>query len=171
VRAPGFLLDLNVILDFLQDRQPHAQHARSLFAAAQDGRVSLWISGDAPSTLFYVLERQLRQEKVKNPSLEEQGHIRKLLKHVAVAPVTKAGLERATGFGMEDYEDAIQAACAVEAGLGTLVTRDGSGYRDLPRDLLAVLAPLEALARLGAHPGPAEDTPRPGKTSQTYRVF
>jgi hypothetical protein len=67
-----------------------------------------------------------------------------------VAPVTKASLERALGFGMEDYEDAIQAASAVEAGVGTLVTRDGSGYRDLPPDLLAVLTPLEALGLLGA---------------------
>jgi len=155
VSAPDFLLDLNVVLDFLQDRPPHAQHAGRLFAAARGALVSLWVSGDAPSTLFYVLERQFRQERVKGASPRAQGCIRDLLKHVSVAPVTKAGLERAIGFGMEDYEDAIQAACAVEAGVGTLVTRDGKGCRDLPAGLLAILTPLEALARVGARTGPA----------------
>ena len=63
--------------------------------------------------------------------------------------MTKAALERALDFHMKDYEDAIQAACAIEAKVGTLVTRDRTGYRDLPPDLLAVLTPAEAMARLG----------------------
>jgi predicted nucleic acid-binding protein len=149
--VPRCLLDLNIILDFFQDRAPHAEHAEQLFAAAQEQRVSLWISGDAPSTLCYVLEKQFRQQRENKPHLKAQGIIRRLLDQVSVAPVTKSSLERAISFGMEDYEDAIQASAAVEAGVGTLVTRDLSGYRDLPPDLLAVLSPLEALGLLGAY--------------------
>ena len=149
--GPQCLLDLNVILDFFQDRAPHAEHAERLFAAAQERRVSLWISGDAPSTLCYVLEKQFRQHRENKPNLKAQGIIRRLLDKVSVAPVTKSALERAISFGMEDYEDAIQASAAVEAGVGTLVTRDLSGYRDLPPELLAVLSPLEALGLLGAY--------------------
>jgi len=149
VTHPEFLLDLNVILDFFQNRAPHAEHAERLFAAARELRVSLWITGDAPSTLCYVLEEQFRQNRESRPSLKAQGIISRLLDKVSVAPVTKTSLERALGFGMEDYEDAIQAAAAVEAGVGTLVTRDASGYRDLPLDLLAVLTPLESLGLLG----------------------
>ena len=149
---PQYLLDLNVILDFFQDRMPHADHAERLFTEARAGRVSLWISGDAPSTLCYVLEKQARQRRESKPHLKAQDIIRRLLDKVSVAPVTKNILEQAISFGMKDYEDAIQAAAAVEAGLGTLVTRDASGYRDLPHDLLAVLSPLEALGLLGAYP-------------------
>jgi len=148
--APQVLLDLNVILDFFQDRAPHAEAAERLFAAAREQRLSLWISGDAPSTLCYVLEKQFRQRRESKPHLKAQGIIRRLLDHVSVAPVTKGSLERAISFGMEDYEDAIQAAAALEAGVGTLVTRDLPGYRDLPPGLLAVLSPLEALGLLGA---------------------
>jgi predicted nucleic acid-binding protein len=153
--VPAILLDLNVILDFLQGREPHARHADLLFSAAAQSRVSLWITGDAPSTLFYVLERQFRQDREPRPSLRAQELIRTLLARISVAPVTKEALQRALDWCMEDYEDAIQAACALDSGVGWIVTRDGAGYRDLPPNLLAVLSPAEALAHLDARPGTA----------------
>jgi predicted nucleic acid-binding protein len=145
------LLDLNVILDFLQARQPHSRYADRLFAAAAKSRATLWISGDSPSTIFYVLERSFRQAGEPEPSLQAQKRIRTLLAHVAVAPVTQAVLELAMDWRMVDYEDAIQAACALEAGVGILVTRDRLGFKDLPPTLLAVLSPVEALAILGSN--------------------
>lgn len=157
--VPGLLLDLNVILDFLQDRQPHARHADLLFSAGAGSRVALWVSGDAPSTLFHVLERQFRQDREPRPSLRAQELIRTLLTRVSVAPVTKEALQRAIDWGMEDFEDAIQAACALEAGVGWVVTRDGAGYRDLPPNMLAVMSPAEALAHLDVRSAPA----RPGR--------
>lgn len=148
----GLLLDLNVILDFLQDRQPHSQYAGRLFAHAARSEAFLWISGDAPSTLFYVLERAFRQEREPQPSLRAQALIRTLLARVSVAPVTQEVLERALGWAMVDYEDAILAACAVEAGLQMIVTRDGAGFQDLPPQRVAIVSPVEALARLEARP-------------------
>lgn len=127
--VPGLLLDLNVILDFLQDRQPHARHADLLFSAGARSRVSLWISGDAPSTLFYVVERKFRQDREPRPSLRAQELIRTLLARVSVAPVTKEALERAIDWGMEDYEDAIQAACALEVGVGWIDRTHRQLYR------------------------------------------
>ncbi len=150
MRIPDFLLDVNVILDYLEDREPHARCAQALFAAAKSSEAKLWVSGDSASTFFHVLEKGFRQGRVKLPSLKAQAAIRSILRHVSVAPVTKAALERALDFHMKDCEDAIQAACAIEAKVGTLVTRDRSGYRDLPPDLLAVLTPAETMARLGA---------------------
>jgi predicted nucleic acid-binding protein len=169
VSAVGLLLDLNVVLDFLQARQPHARNADLLFAAAGRSQVSLWISGDAPSTLFYVLERALRQAGDAQPSLRAQGMLRTLLAHVAVAPVSKAALERAIDWGMADYEDAVQAACALEAGLGVLVTRDGSGFQDLPPGLLTILSPGETLAALGRDAGPMLAGPPRARTRRSGR--
>jgi predicted nucleic acid-binding protein len=137
-------------MDYLEDREPHARHAQALFAAAKNSEARLWVSGDTASTIYYVLEKGFRQSRVKLPALKAQAAIRSILQQVSVAPVNKGALERALDFHMKDYEDAIQAACAIEARVGTLVTRDRAGYRDLPRDLLAVLTPPEAMARLGA---------------------
>jgi len=145
---PDYLLDLNVILDYFQDRLPHAQHAEALFLAEQSGRVRLWVSGDALSTLFYLLEREFRQRRQPAPSALAQSKLQGLLKRVRVAPITGPVLDAAFGFGMEDFEDAIQAAAAMEAGVRTMVTRDASGYRDLPADAMAVLTPAQGLALL-----------------------
>jgi len=148
VSLPAYLLDLNVILDYLQNRPPHAQDAEDLFVAAKSSKVALWVSGDAFSTLFYVLEREFRQQKRPNSSALAQSKIQGLLKRVSVAPVTKAVLDTAIAYGLDDFEDAIQAVAAVEAGVTTLVTRDADGYDDFPPNTLAVLTPAQALALL-----------------------
>lgn len=145
---PAYLLDLNVILDYLQNRPPHAQAAESLFVAAKFSKVALWASGDAFSTLFYVLEREFRQQKRPDSSALAQSKIQGLLKRIAVAPVTKSVLDTAIAYEMDDFEDAIQAVAAVEAGVTTLVTRDANGYDDFPPNALAVLTPAQALALL-----------------------
>lgn len=143
---PDLLLDLNVILDLLQDRSPHGQDAEELFKASAASRVRLWVSADAPSTLFFLLERALRKDGRRNASLQAQAMLRKLLGKVLLAPVDGKVLEMAFAFGMEDFEDAIQAASAVACGVRTLVTRDAEGFADLPPDTLAVLTPGQALA-------------------------
>jgi hypothetical protein len=95
--------------------------------------------------------------------------LRTLLAHVSVAPVSKAALERAIDWGMADYEDAIQAACALEAGLGVLVTRDGSGFQDLPPGLLTILSPRETLAALRRDGGPMLARPPRARTRRSGR--
>lgn len=143
-----YLLDLNVVLDLLQNRIPYADHSEALFSATQEQRVRLWVSGDAPSTLFYLLERQFRQSGHKGASALAQGKLRGVLDLLEVAPVNRSVLDTAFSLGMDDFEDAIQAGAALEAGVGVLVTRDQDGYRNIPPGSLAVLSPPEALALL-----------------------
>ena len=73
--APGFPSDVNVILDYLEDREPHARYAQALFAAAKSSEARLWVSGDSASTFYYVLEKGFRQGRVKQPSLMAQAAI------------------------------------------------------------------------------------------------
>jgi predicted nucleic acid-binding protein len=134
-----YLLDLNIVLDFLQRREPWYPAARGLFEAERQERVDLYVSADAISTLFYQGRKSLSVAK-------STAMIEILLQRLRIADVTEAVIRRAFRLGLLDLEDAIQAAAALEAGIGVLVTRDARDYKGLTG--LQVLAPDIALAAL-----------------------
>lgn len=135
---PRYLLDLNIILDFLQRREPWVLAARGLFEAERQERVDLYVSADAISTLFYQARKSL-------PATKAALMIELLLQRLRMADVTGAVLQRAVRLGLPDLEDGIQAA-ALEAGIGVLVSRDAKNFKGLTG--LQVLPPDIALAAL-----------------------
>lgn len=52
--------------------------------------------------------------------------------------VMRAGLESAFGFGLADFEDAVQIACAVAQGLDAIVTRDTQDFLISPVAVFSV---------------------------------
>jgi predicted nucleic acid-binding protein len=139
IAKPKYLLDLNVVLDFLQRREPWYPAARRLFEAERQERVDLYLSADAISTLFYQSRKSL-------PAAKAATMIEILLNRVRIADVTGAVINLAFRLGLGDLEDAIQAATAMEAGIGVLVTRDAGDYKGLKE--LRVLGPEIALTGL-----------------------
>ena len=136
---PRYLLDLNIILDYLQRREPWYKTARGLFEAERQERVDLFVSADAISTLFYQARKSLSTAKAATM-------MEILLQRLRMADVTGAVITRAFKLGLGDLEDAIQAAAAIEAGIGVLVSRDANDYKGLLE--LQVLSPEIALAAL-----------------------
>ena len=138
---PRYLLDLNIILDFLQQRDPWYPFARGLFVAERQERVDLYVSADAISTLFYQTRKSL-------PAAKASMVIEILLKRLRIADVTEAVIQRAFRLGMADLEDAIQVAAALQARIGVLVSRDAKDFKGL--DVIRVCDPEIALSALAA---------------------
>lgn len=136
---PRYLLDLNIVLDFLQRRDPWYPSARGLFDSERQERVDLYVSADAISTLFFQARKAL-------PAPKAATMMEILLQRLRIADVTEAVIQRAFRLGLADLEDAIQAAAALEAGIGVLVSRDARDYKGLSD--LQVLSPEIALAAL-----------------------
>ena len=58
---PSILIDLNVLLDVLQKREPFYQASAELLAAVETGQVEGYIAAHSVTTLFYFnSERSLR---------------------------------------------------------------------------------------------------------------
>ncbi len=62
-----------------------------------------------------------------------------------IAPVTGATLILARTWAGNDYEDNVQIACAVEAAVDAIVTRDPRGFAGSP---VPVPTPADLVARL-----------------------
>ncbi len=68
---------------------------------------------------------------------------------LARLPVDRTTLEMATTFPGSDFEDNLQIACAVEARLDAIVTRNPKDFAGSP---VQILTPAELLALLAKAP-------------------
>ncbi len=81
-------LDSNVVLDHLADRQPFSEYAHRLFALAETGELTLFVSALSFSNLYYVL----RKLKGHNEAL---SLLRKLKQLVIVTAVGEVEIQSA----------------------------------------------------------------------------
>ncbi|MEI7772744.1 MAG: PIN domain-containing protein [Chloroflexales bacterium] len=132
------LVDTNVVLDVLLDRAPWADDASQIWRACETGRLHGCVPGSALTTIFYVARRMttLRTAQVA---------VGLCLATFDVLPVDRAALEHATMLAGSDFEDNVQLACALAAGMDAIVTRNGSDFRDSP---VLLLTPAELVAQL-----------------------
>ena len=121
------LLDLDVVLDVLLDRQPHVAAAASLWAAVEKG----WAQGVLAAHSLVTIASLAR--RCRDPALAREV-LADLLAVFEVAPVDRAALCRASSLASLDVEAAVIAAAAV--GCDAVVTREPERFRSLPVSLM-----------------------------------
>lgn len=134
------LFDLNVVLDVLFERSPHAAEAAALWKASKDGR----LYGLLPAHGFATIDYLVRHEKGAAFARQAIGD---LLNVFHVATVDEPVIRRAAGLGWTDFEDAVVAAAAEAASCEALVTRNPGHFSKSP---VTVLVPKAALALIHA---------------------
>ncbi len=132
------LLDTNVVLDFLLDREPFAEAATEIWEANRQGRIEAYVSAITPVNIFYIA-RKLRGVEVARQIVEG------LLNECRIAMVDRAVLQDAMMFSLKDYEDAVQLASAMRSRLDAIVTRNPKDYPSAP---LLVLSPSDLVTIL-----------------------
>lgn len=131
------LLDTNVVLDFLLDREPFADAAAQVWEVHRHGKIAAYVSAITPVNIFYIAR------KLKGADLARQ-EVAGLLNECQVASID-ASVLRAAALPLKDYEDAVQLTSALYSRLDAIVTRDPNDYTS---DSLAILSPPDLLAAL-----------------------
>jgi predicted nucleic acid-binding protein len=119
------LIDLNVILDVLQRREPFHDMSARVLASAETGRIDGWIAAHSITTLFYLYAKyeSVEQARVK---------LTELLSVLSVAAVDQTVIEQALTLPYRDFEDAVQMTAAVRTGAQYLITRNVPDYKGGP---------------------------------------
>ena len=130
------LIDLNVILDVLQRREPFYETSARVLATVETGLIRGWVSAHSVTTLFYLVAKHQSAEHAR-------AAIGEVLSLLSVAKVDQAVIEQALTLPYTDFEDAVQMVAAVQTGAQYLITRDVADYKAGP---LPVLTPAELLA-------------------------
>jgi len=130
------LLDVNVVLDVLANREPFANEAGALLARIERGEAQGIVAAHTVTTLHYLLVRELGKARSRRILTD-------LLQIISVAAVDEDRLRYALEMNWSDFEDAVQAACAEHSEADYIVTRDKTGFKKSP---VRTVTPGEILA-------------------------
>jgi predicted nucleic acid-binding protein len=127
------LLDLNVLLDVFQRREPHFQHSVQVLNRVATGELVGCIPGHGVTTIHYVVERMQGSQKADEA-------VDWLLAKLEVVPETASTFLRARGLGFEDFEDAVVASAAEQAKCDRIITRNIEDFGNSP---VTAVTPVE----------------------------
>jgi predicted nucleic acid-binding protein len=135
---PVVLIDLNILLDALQKREPFFEASAGFLAAVETGQVQGYVAAPSITTLFYLIQKG-------KSSGEAWVIITNLLQFIKIAPVDQNTIEQALNLDFSDFEDAVLMSSAVQSKANFLVTRNAKDYQPA---LLPVIQPVDFLGTL-----------------------
>ena len=116
------VLDINVLLDVVLERDPWARPAAELLAALESNQAQGFVAAHTLPTVYYVVAKNQDRETAT-------AAMHDLLRLLDVVPIEKQDFFRALSLPMNDFEDAVQAAAAFRIDAEYLVTRNESDFK------------------------------------------
>ena len=131
--------DTNVLLNFALD-EPGGAESKQCVMLCATGVHEGWIAWHSLSNIHYVIRGRTKSKT------HAMRTIISLLNWAEVAETAKSDANKATAYGMSDFEDALQLVAAEACGADVLITRN---TKDFKTSTILVMTPEEFLA---AHP-------------------
>lgn len=133
------LIDTNIILDFLLQREPFVQDAGALFAAIDSGQIIGYVTATTLTDIFYIARKHTGSIEAARQAVLE------ILTIASICSVNRAILESALNSGFDDFEDAVQIFSAVFQNLDAIVTRDNRGFLNSPISVFSIQELLQQI--------------------------
>ena len=121
------LIDTNILLDVCLKREPFYTNSIRFLSHIEQNGITGAIASTTITNIYYILRKMLDKET----ALE---HIQAIAEteRINFLPVSKQTVKLALDIPMYDFEDAIQVAVAVEAGINLIVTRNLRDFKNSP---------------------------------------
>ena len=132
------LIDGNIILDVLQNREPHAADSAKIWKLCETDLMEGYVSGFIFSNLVYVMRKELTPEKMN----EVFKSLRLIFRFT---DLTVSDLAKAAELQWADFEDAVQAATAERVHADCIITRN---IKDFKQSRIVAFTPAEFLSRI-----------------------
>lgn len=132
------IVDTNVVLDVLLDREPFVKAAVDVFCLVEESRIDAFLCATTITTIDYLLTQSL-------PASKARDTLRRLISLFQIATVNRPVIERALGSKIRDFEDAVLDESGQMAGVDSVVTRN---TKDFAGSALKVFDPSELLAHI-----------------------
>ncbi len=132
------LLDVNVILDVLLEREEWRIDADVIWKAAQTDELDCCVAASSLTDVFYIARRFIGQEKAK-------AAVGVCLEVLTPLTIDQMIVDAAFARRESDFEDAIQIVVASVEKVDAIITRDAAGFNDSP---IAVMSPADLASRL-----------------------
>ena len=126
------LLDTNVVIDYLNEREPHYKKARLLMIGGRVGEFELWISSSQATDLVYILSNGGRANEID--VVMEQ--VRGLRTFVNVCAAGEREVDLMLAASRRDPEDYLLYEITLALRADALITRNQHAF---PQGLVPVM--------------------------------
>ena len=130
-------VDINVLLDVFQQRQPHYAASAQVVSLVSGGKLSGVCPAHGLTTLYYLVRKHATKA-------DAEAAMDRVLRHFQIGNLAAAGWQRARLLAMGDFEDAAVAAVAAVSGSTLVVTRN---VADFARSPVRGIAPVDFLSQ------------------------
>lgn len=120
-------LDTNIVMDYVENRDPFVVYALSLFQMGYDGLHQLYVSDLTLANIAYITRKDLMQDKLYEL-------LEGLCSVLHIASIGEQSVRMAVCLRAKDFEDALQYFSAKECGADCIITRNKKDFyfSDLP---------------------------------------
>ena len=120
------LVDTNIALDHLDNREPYRENAGKILALCADGSCVGFIAAHSITNIFYILRKKLTP-------VERKEILLNLCDVLEVSGIDHGKLlEALQNNNIDDIEDCLQINCAKAIGAEYIVTRDLEDFSQSP---------------------------------------
>ncbi|UQZ88044.1 DNA-binding protein [Deltaproteobacteria bacterium Smac51] len=120
------VVDTNIVIDVLTDREPFVTHSENVFNMIANNRLQAAITANTITDIAYLLRKHCHDLQIVRNSLAN------LMELFEVIEVSKERCVKALGLPINDYEDALLAECARKWGAELIITRNLKDFTSSP---------------------------------------
>ena len=132
------LIDANILLDVLQNREPYVQASSVIWKLCETEKAKGYVSALTFANLVYIMRKELEPKKI-----EEMLQALSLI--FEFVDFSASDLSRAAELNWDDFEDAVQSVTADRVHADYIITRN---MRDFTKSKVIAFAPSELIARI-----------------------
>ncbi|MCD8074203.1 MAG: PIN domain-containing protein [Lachnospiraceae bacterium] len=132
------LIDANVLLDVLQNREPHVKDSSFIWKLCETEQAKGYVSALTFANMVYIMRKELEPEKI-------EAILKALSLIFDFADLKGIDLSKAAELKWSDFEDALQSVTAERLGVDYIITRN---VKDFAKSKVLAFMPTELIARI-----------------------
>ena len=130
------LLDTNVLLDYLVEREPYYESAKTIIFMCAKKEIDGYIAAHSVMNAFYILRKDFSIN-------ERRSILLKLCELVEIVGIDKSKIiSSLSNEQFSDFEDRLQTECAIECNAKYIITRN---IKDFTHSEIPAIEPVEFL--------------------------
>ena len=130
------LIDTNIILDFLQKREPYYEDASAIFQLSVDNEVIECVTASSITDIYYLVNKEFKDVK------KTKERIQDLLELITILDVTNKDIQDAIRSEWKDFEDSLQYIVALHNSVDAIIIRN---TKDFSESSIPIYSPKEFL--------------------------
>jgi predicted nucleic acid-binding protein len=125
------IVDLNIVLDVLQKREPFYETSAKVLSLALEKKLDICLPAHALTTIYYIIHKVTSKPQA-NSAIEW------LVEHFKIAVLEKATFLTALALSFNDFEDAVVVGSALHNDCVYVVTRN---LKDFKQSVIPAISP------------------------------